>query len=116
PRREAELESVLDQSAGNDIPALQDQLRLRSDHRGAGVHHLDRHRASEMRAPLGAQHFEKLRVRQRIRRGEVHGTRDLAMRDDPTNGAEKVIDVNPRQELASVAEAAESEADVAEKR
>jgi hypothetical protein len=55
----------------------------------------------------------ELAIRQRVRRGDVHGSFDAVVLDDPLDGANEVVFVNPRHVLQSVAEAAEAEADLA---
>src|SRR5262245_50076204 len=97
-----EQEAVLGQPAGDDAAALEQQLRLGAmEERG----HLEQARPradAEGDAPRLAQRFHELRVRQRIRRGDVDRAGDEALLDEEADGADEVVMMDPGDELLSV--------------
>src|SRR4029077_15924225 len=79
-----------------------DQLGFRPHEDRADLEHPPARGPSERHAPRVAGHTPEFRVRERMGRGNVDDTLDVIAVDQPLNGADEVLVVDPRHELAAV--------------
>lgn len=78
PAGKLESEALLEQSPRDDGAALENEVGFRAHERRPNLEHPIRGWQTERHAVRVSKHAHELRVRQRVRRREVHGAVDVA--------------------------------------
>ena len=102
PGRKRESETMLQQPGGNDPAALQNELGLRAHQDSADLQHPAAGWQSQRSSRGFAQDAHEVGIRQWIGSRHVHDALDLVMVDEPANGGNEVLVVNPRHELPAI--------------
>ena len=101
PTGESELKTGGEETAGNDLTALEDELGFGAQEEGADLEHPVCCGKADASAPCFAESAEEVAVGKGMRRGQIDWACEAFGGDDELDGADEVGFVDPGDELIS---------------
>ena len=101
---EIELRACVEKTAGDDLTALENELRFCVHEEGADLDHPGGGGQADARAPGFTDRAQEVAIGKRMRGGEIDGSGNVLCSDEEFDGADEVGVVDPGDELVAGAD------------